>query len=136
AELQIRKLVESYAHPALNLRVRAFGGRRLSLIGALAEACRRRRFDRVMYALINQAVLSELPCHPPFDLWQIGTECFERLGVARHRAIRRASSIFSISSHTTRLAARHTPGLPQGTVVHPCAEPPDPEPAPYHAAGR
>ena len=136
AELQIRKLVESYAHPALNLRVRAFGGRRFPMIRAMAEACCRRRFDRVMYALINQAVLSELPRHPPFDLWQIGTECFEQLGTARRRAVRRANRIFSISTHTTRLAASHTPGIPNAIVVYPCTEPPDPEPAPYYAAAR
>ena len=56
-EPMIRELVQTYAHPALDLRVRAFGGRRLLLAGAMAEACWRRRFDRVMYTLVNQAAL-------------------------------------------------------------------------------
>jgi phosphatidyl-myo-inositol dimannoside synthase len=121
---QIRALVQAYAHRDLELRVRAFGGRRLALIGAMAEACFRRRFDRVMYTLVNQAVLSGLPRHPPFDLWQIGTEFFRRLDRAKRRVVRDAGRVFSISSHTTRMAARHTPGLREAAVVHLCAEPP------------
>ena len=122
---KIREVVKAYAHPGLVLRVRGFGGRRLSLGCAMAESCRRNRFDRVMYTLVNQALLSELPCHPPFDVWQIGTEFFQRLGYAKQRAMRRASRVFSISAHTTQLAARYTPGLREGTVAALCAEPPD-----------
>src|SRR6266852_1923534 len=46
-EPQLRGLVETYAHPGLDLRVRAFGGQRLRLTRALAESCCRGRFDRV-----------------------------------------------------------------------------------------
>ncbi len=133
----IRELVHASSHPGLELRVRGFGGQRTSLAGAMAEACRRGRLDRVIYTLLNQAVLSELPNHPPFDIWQIGTEFFSRLGYAKRRVMRRASRVFSISGHTTHLAARHTPGLREGTVVQLCAEPPDPVTGPpYRAAER
>src|SRR6185436_5011795 len=83
---QIRELIQAYAHPSLILRIRGFAGRRLALAGAMAESCARRRFDRVMYTLLNQAPLSEFPFHPPFDIWQIGTEFFNRLGYAKRRA--------------------------------------------------
>src|SRR6185436_20235009 len=78
---QLRDLVQTHAHPSLHLRVRGFGGSRLALLTTMAAS--RRRFDRVMYTLVNQALLSELPGHPPFDIWQIGTEFFERLGHAK-----------------------------------------------------
>src|SRR6185295_4418765 len=52
---QIRELIQAYAHPGLILRIRGFAGRRLALAGAMAESCARRRFDRVMYTLLNQA---------------------------------------------------------------------------------
>jgi phosphatidyl-myo-inositol dimannoside synthase len=133
----IQALVRAHAHPSLRLRVRGFGGRRLALAGAMAESCRQGKFDRVMYTLVNQAVLSELPYHPPFDIWQIGTEFFSRLSYARRRVMRRASRVFSISGHTTQLAARYTPGLREGTVVPLCTEPPDPVIDPvYRAAER
>src|SRR5713101_6069761 len=111
AEPQIRNLIQAHAHPGLVLRVRGFAGRRLSLALAMAEACASRKFDRVIYTLLNQAVLSEFPHHPPFDLWQIGTEFFRRLGYASRRAVRRAARVFSISAHTARMAGRFTPGL-------------------------
>jgi phosphatidylinositol alpha-1,6-mannosyltransferase len=133
----IHELVRDYAHPSLHLRVRGFGGHRLALAGAMAESCRRKQFDRVMYTLVNQAVLSEIPYHPPFDIWQIGTEFFSRLGYTKRRVMRRASRVFSISSHTAQLAARYTPGLREGSVVPLCAEPPEPVAGPpYRAAER
>jgi phosphatidyl-myo-inositol dimannoside synthase len=131
----IRELVQTFAHPGLTLRVRGFGGHRLTLACAMAKSCQ--NFDRVMYTLVNQAVLSELPYHPPFDIWQIGAEFFSRLGYAKRRVMRRASRLFSISAHTTQLAARYTPGLREATVVPLCAEPPDPVISPaYRAAER
>src|SRR5437899_12250927 len=138
AEPMIRELVQTYAHPALDLRVRAFGGRRLLLAGAMAEACWRKRFDRVMYTLVNQAAVSEIPFHPPFDVWQIGTEFFQQLSAYRMRVMHRADRVFSISDHTTRLAAKYTRGLREGAAVHLCAEP-DGDPSaglPYAAAER
>jgi phosphatidylinositol alpha-1,6-mannosyltransferase len=127
-EPRIRKLVQTCAHPSLDLHIRGFGGSRLALLGAMAASCRQGRFDRVMYTLVNQAVLSELPYHPPFDIWQIGTEFFQRLSYAKRRAMRRASRVFSISAHTTQRAARYTPGLRDGTVVPLCSEPLDRDP--------
>jgi phosphatidylinositol alpha-1,6-mannosyltransferase len=127
-EPQMQELVQTYAHPSLGLRVRGFGASRLALLGAMAASCRQGRFDRVTYTLLNQALLSELPCHPPFDIWQIGAEFFQRLGYAKRRAMRRASRVFSISAHTTQLAARYTPGLREGTVIPLCSEPPDRDP--------
>ena len=127
-ESQIQERIQAYAHPNLDLHVRGFSGRRLSLAGAMAASCQRGSFDRVMYTLVNQALLSELPYHPPFDIWQIGAEFFERLGYARQRVMRRASRVFSISAHTTQLAARYTPGLRKGIVVPLCSEPPDQDP--------
>jgi phosphatidylinositol alpha-1,6-mannosyltransferase len=120
---EIHELVREYAHLRLKLRVRGFGGRRLLLARAMAESCCGGKFDRVMYTLVNQALLSGLPRHPPFDVWQIGTECFRRLGFAKRRAMLRAGRVFSISAHTARMAARYTPGVREGTVVHLCAEP-------------
>jgi phosphatidylinositol alpha-1,6-mannosyltransferase len=64
---------------------------------------------------------------------------FKQLSATGQRAMRRAGRVFSISRHTADLAARHTPGLREGAVVHLCAEPPDLEPsvsAGYRAAGR
>jgi len=40
--------------------------------------------------------------------------------------MRRASRVFSISSHTAQLAARYTPGLREGLSCRFAAEPPDP----------
>src|SRR5713226_6753922 len=51
----IRDLIQTCAHPGLLLRVRGFGGHRLTLAGAMAKSCW--KFDRVMYTLVNQAVL-------------------------------------------------------------------------------
>jgi len=139
AEPHIRYVVQEYAHAGLDLRIRAFGGRRLRLCYAMAESCWSQGFDRVMYTLLNQATLSELPRHPPFDVWQIGTELFKQLSATRQRAMRRAGRVFSISRHTADLAARHTPGMRAGDVVHLCAEPTDLElsvSAGYRAAER
>src|SRR5437879_7905967 len=51
----INEPVRAYSHPELALRVRGFGGHRLVLAGAMAEACCQNKFDRVMYTLVNQA---------------------------------------------------------------------------------
>jgi phosphatidylinositol alpha-1,6-mannosyltransferase len=126
-EPSIREALEPYLRRGLALRVRGFGASRLSLAAAMAESCFNRRFDHVSYTLLNQAALSETPGHPPFDLWQVGTESFRRLHSFQQRVMRRADRIFSISAHTTRLAASYTPGLRDGIVVPLCAEPPDPD---------
>jgi phosphatidylinositol alpha-1,6-mannosyltransferase len=128
SEPDIRAALAPYLRPGLALRVRGFGASRFSLAAAMAESCLNRRFDHVIYALLNQAALSETPGHPPFDLWQVGTESFRRLDSFQQRVMRRADRIFSISTHTTQLAARYTPGLRSGIVVPLCAEPPDPDP--------
>src|SRR5207249_9218291 len=62
--------------------------------------CLRRRWDAVMYLLVNQAVLGALPGHPPYVTWVIGREVFEPLTSMRRRALRRAAAVFSISKHT------------------------------------
>jgi phosphatidylinositol alpha-1,6-mannosyltransferase len=96
---------------------------------ALARAIARRDHDRVMYLLVNQAVLAHLPAHPPFAVWEIGVEVFEAVSWPRRRALRRAERLLSISQHTAETAARHNPRLPRVQVVHPGLEPDENEAA-------
>jgi phosphatidylinositol alpha-1,6-mannosyltransferase len=105
---------------------------------ALARAIARRDHDRVMYLLVNQAVLAHLPAHPPYAVWEIGVELFEPASWPKRRALRRAEGLLSISQHTAETAARHNPGLPPAQVVHPGLEPDENEAAsePYHPAMR
>src|SRR5258708_35925188 len=99
----IRELLRAHAQPGLHLRVRGFGGCRLALACAMAESCRQGKFDRGMYTLLNQAVLSELPYHPPFDIRQIGTQLFRRLGYAQRPIMRPARPGYSPSGNPLHL---------------------------------
>jgi glycosyltransferase involved in cell wall biosynthesis len=123
AEARVEPLLAPYAHPGLRADARFFGGRRGMLSVDLAASALRRRFDHVMYLLVNQAVLSALPGHPPYSAWEIGREVFEPMSFAKRRALVSADCLLSISTHTTRLAQLWNPDLPDAFVVHLCFEP-------------
>ena len=120
----IRQVIGVHAHSALDLEVRVFGGSRLRLMAAVGNACRRQAYDRVMYMFVNQAVLSMLPRHPPYAVWEIGVELFQRVSWSKRRALRRTDTLLSISHHTAKIAVQNNPGLPDSRVVHLCLEPP------------
>lgn len=124
-EEMIERTVRTYAHPSLELDIRAFGGSRAKLVAALASVNLLGDYDRVMYLLVNQATVGILPFHTPYDVWEIGEEVFlQRLSKVKHYALRHADNLLSISYNTTQNAARMNPGLPEGQVVHLCLEPP------------
>lgn len=124
AELFIRKMAQVYAHDQIALDIRGFGGNRTKLAMATAEANWMRTYDHVMYLLVNQSVLSLLPGHLPYTIWEIGEELFQPLPFWKYQALYRASSLMSISTNTSRAAIQSNPGLQQGQVVHLCVEPP------------
>lgn len=123
-EPMIESMVRVYAHSALDLDVRSFGGSRFGLASAVAWACLRRTYDRIIYLLVNQSVLSVLPWHPPYAVWEIGEELFQPVSWSKYRALSRADVLLSISRSTSDIAIRNNPGLPQARVVHLCVEPP------------
>jgi phosphatidylinositol alpha-1,6-mannosyltransferase len=127
----VRRMAACHAHPNLELDVRLCGGSRLALSAAVWTNCRQRHYDRVMYLLVNQAVLSLLPSHPPYALWEIGREIFSPVAWAKRRALRAARPLLSISRNTARVAAASNAPLPEAQVIYPCLEPPlfAPEPA-------
>jgi glycosyltransferase involved in cell wall biosynthesis len=120
----IRKMVQVYAHDQIKLDVRGFGGNRITLAMAIANANWQRFYDHIMYLLVNQSVLSLLPMHLPYTVWEIGEELFQPLPFWKYQALYRASFLMSISQNTTRAASQSNPGLPQSQVVNLCAEPP------------
>ena len=123
-EPMIERMLRVYAHPDLELDIRSFGGSRTQLTSAVALVCFKRAYDRVMYLLVNQAVITALPWHPSYLLWQIGWELFQNLPWWKYRALSHADSILSISRSTTEIAKHYNPGLPEARVVHLCVEPP------------
>ena len=125
AEPLIQRMVQTYAHSKLNLEVRGYSGSRVRLSLAMARACMQREYDRIMYMLVNQAVLSLLPGHPPYSAWEIGWELMTGpLPRWKCRALRRADFLLSNSHNTTAVASLHNPQLPVARVVHLCTEPP------------
>jgi glycosyltransferase involved in cell wall biosynthesis len=124
----IAALARALAHPGLRLEARSFAGQRGELARAAWRAIRRREHDRVMYLLVNQAVLANLPGHPAYDAWAIGVEVFQPLPWLKRRALARAGRRLSISRHTAETALRHNPGLGKAIVVHPGLEPGEDEP--------
>ena len=130
AEPYIRKMVAVHAHDQLALDVRCFNGNRLALGTAVAGANWRRSFDQVMYVLINLSVLSLLPGHLPYTVWEIGEELFQPVSTWKYMALKKANTLLSISRNTTLAVLQNHPRLPQGRVVHLCLEPPLYEPEP------
>ncbi len=120
----IRNMVRVHAHEEIVLDVQGFGGNRTKLTTAVALANWRRNYDHVMYLLVNQSVLALLPGSLPYTVWEIGEELFQPLSFWKYQALKRASSLMSISVNTTRAAMQSNPGLQQGQVVHLCVEPP------------
>jgi len=121
-------MVRVHAHDALDLNVRGFNGSRTRLALDIQLASLRRAYDRVMYLLVNQSVLSILPLHLSYDVWQIGEELFQPVPYLQYRALFRADRLLSISRNTARVAALNNPGLAEGIPVHLCLEPPLYEP--------
>lgn len=128
----VARMIQVHAHPALELDVHCFGGSRIRLALAVWRACRQHTYDRVMYLLVNQAVLGLVPWHLPYDAWEIGEELFKPISWHKRRALGRAGRLLSISRNTAQVAARRNPGLPEGQPVLLCLEPPlyEPEPVP------
>ena len=119
----IQKMVQVYTHDRIDLHVRGFGGNRTKLAMAITAANWQRTYDHIMYLLVNPAVLSLLPLHLPYSVWEIGRELFEPLPWWKYQALRRANHLLSISRNTAQIAKQKNPGLPQGQVVHLCMEP-------------
>lgn len=130
AEPYIQKMVGVHAHDQLALDVRCFDGNKIALSTAVAGANWRRSYDHVMYVLVNQSVLSLLPGHLPYTVWEIGEELFERVSTWKYLTLKRAKKLLSISQNTVLAVERNHPELPQGQVVHLCLEPPLFEPEP------
>ncbi len=120
----IQRMLSFYSHSDLALDVRTFGGSRLRLSSAVAAACLRQSYDRIMYLLVNQATLSWLPAHAPYAVWEIGRELAKPLPWWKCRSLTRATLRLSISKSTTETASLHNPHLPPAQVVHLCTEPP------------
>jgi phosphatidylinositol alpha-1,6-mannosyltransferase len=120
----VKKMVQVYAHDRITVDVREFGENRTKLAMAIAAANWRRTYDHIMYLLVNQSVLSLLPGHLPYTVWEIGAELFQPLPYLQYRALYNANSLLSISENTNRAAQQNNPGLPPGQVVHLCVEPP------------
>lgn|GEM_PF-1105003 len=123
AEPFIRKMLQVYAHDQIGLDVQGFGGNRTKLAMAVANANWQRSYDHIMYLLVNQSVLSLLPGHLPYTVWEIGEELFQPLSFWQYQALHRANSLISISENTSRVAAQINPGVPYCQVVHLCLEP-------------
>lgn len=120
----IRRMLDVYTHPYLALDVRGFEGSRRKLAWALVQSCVRKTYDYVMYLLVNQSVMTFLPWHPPYAVWEIGREMFVPLPWYQRRALARATNLLSISKNTSKQAQHYNPGLPAARVVHLCKEPP------------
>lgn len=123
-EQYIRRMVKVYAHNNLELDVRCFNGNRYKLSRAVLAANLLKTYDQLMYTLVNQAVLSLVPGHLPYIVWEIGREMFQRLPYLQYQVLRRSNYLLSISENTTQAAVKNNPGLKFGKVVHLCVEPP------------
>jgi phosphatidyl-myo-inositol dimannoside synthase len=120
----IRKMLEFYAHPKLNIEIRCFEGSKTRLALALIKEIIVRRYNHIMYLLINQAVLANLPFHPRYTVWEIGYEVFQSLPFFKKRVLQRASHLLSISQSTSDIAQSYNPDLAKAELVHLCVEPP------------
>jgi phosphatidyl-myo-inositol dimannoside synthase len=120
----IRNMVRVYAHNQLELDIRGFGGSRTKLMMAIVATNLQQAYDHIVYLLVNQAVLTLLPFHRPYTVWEIGRELFEPVSWCKYQALSKANRILSISEHTAYTAKQKNPGLPQSQVVHLCIEPP------------
>lgn len=120
----IKRMVSFHAHPNLDLDIRGFGRAKGAFSRAIVWANLFSHFDRVMYLLINQAVLANVPRHCKYVVWEIGREMFQPLPWHKQRVLRQADSLLSISFNTADQAQRHNPNLSPAKVIHLCVEPP------------
>lgn len=120
----IVRMVRVHAHPGLDVEIRAFGRERSRLVIAAQLSFLRHAYDRVMYTLVNHALMTKLWKHPPYSMWEIGGEVFVTLPGFKQSALLRANPLLSISLNTTLTASQANPGLPRARVVYPCVEPP------------
>jgi glycosyltransferase involved in cell wall biosynthesis len=127
-EKLIENTVRTYAHASLDLEIRVFGNSRTKIAREIVIANILKKYDRVMYLLVNQAALGVLPFHIPYDVWEIGEEFFYRISKLKYYALRKANRVLSISFNTTKVAAERNPGLTEAKVVYLCIEPPLYEP--------
>jgi len=124
ASKYIRQMISIYAHPAINIEIICFGGARSKLAISILVANFKKKFDRIMYLLVNQSILSLLPGHLPYDVWEIGEELFHPISKLKYLSLSNADTLLSISNNTTATARKYNEGLPLGKVVHLCTEPP------------
>lgn len=120
----IERMLKVHAHPGLDLEIRAFGRERPKLVLAAQLSHLRHAYDRVMYTLVNHALMTKLLKHPPYSMWEIGGEVFVTLPGFKQSALLRANPLLSISRNTTLAASAANPHLPRAQVVYPCVEPP------------
>lgn len=122
-EQWVFQMLEPYANPNINLKISCFGGSRIKLtLRVIYEAL---HHDEVMYALVNQAVLSTwIPWHPPYAVWEIGRELFEFISARKRLALQSATHLLSISATTDELARKHNPTLKPAKPVLLAVEPP------------
>lgn len=120
----IERMLKVHAHPGLDLEIRAFCRQRPKLVAAAQLSYLRHGYDRVMYTLVNHALMTKLFKHPPYSMWEIGGEVFVPLPGFKQSSLLGANPLLSISQNTTLAASTANPVLPRAQVVYPCVEPP------------
>ncbi|MEZ4671527.1 MAG: glycosyltransferase family 4 protein [Anaerolineae bacterium] len=124
SEAYIERMLRVYADDHVELDIRCFGGSQTKLTVAVSQASITRTYDHVMYLLVNQSVLANLPFHLPYSVWEIGRELFEPVSRWKYEALNHANHLLSISKNTSDQAVRNNPGLRPAQIVHLCVEPP------------
>lgn len=124
SEEHIQQMLEFYAHPNLSLQVKTFAGSKRMMGQNLISSILGSKYQYVMYQMINQAVLANLPFHPPYSVWEVGIEVFEQLPWIKRNALLKAQQVLSISRSTDEKARQSNVQLPYADVVHLCVEPP------------
>lgn len=120
----IHRTVSVHAHQQLQIEVKTYANDKRRMAMDLLQAILIRRYDQVMYQMVNQALLANIPFHPPYTIWEVGIEVFEPLSRLKQRAFTYAKQVLSISLSTDEKARQSNPMLPVADVVHLCVEPP------------
>ena len=126
----IRRMLSFHAHPNLKIEIKCFGGSKIKIATSIISANIQKSYDRVMYLLVNQSVLSLIPWYIPYDVWLIGEELFHPISKPKFLSLSKADRLLCISHNTTVTAIKNNSGLPLGDVVHLCIEPPIYDPLP------
>ncbi len=124
----IHDMLRVHAHSALLTDIRCYGGSEWRLAADVALASAIKTYDHIIYLLVNQSVLSVIPWHLPYSVWEIGGELFRPVSRLKYMALSHANRLLSISQTTNDYARQHNPGLPPARIIHLCLEPPLYEP--------